>query len=82
LSRERHQGKKRLRVISRDGDHGTVFDDKGFLNRFPSGEHGYDPAYYQQRRLPPPLLEVMSGTIVPVVVPPNDPPKRSGEEKG
>jgi hypothetical protein len=28
------KGKERLWVISRDGDHGTVFDDKGFLNRF------------------------------------------------
>ena len=30
----RFQEKRRLWIISRDGDYGTVFDDKGFLNRF------------------------------------------------
>jgi hypothetical protein len=28
------KGKKRLWIISRDGDYGTVYDDTGFLNRF------------------------------------------------
>jgi hypothetical protein len=28
------KGKKRLWIISRDGDYGTVYDGKGFLNRF------------------------------------------------
>ena len=28
------KGKKRLWILSRDGDYGTVYDGKGFLNRF------------------------------------------------
>jgi hypothetical protein len=32
------RGKKKLYIISRDGDYGTVFEGKGFLNQFLYGE--------------------------------------------